>query len=286
MNGMTTTAVNYLIKNIFITFDQLFLLFGLPLTLIIILSITARFLSKQSIEFWGVNLYLYGFSWLGTSVHELSHAFFALIFGHKITEIALFKPDRNGTTLGYVSHSYNKRNVFHQIGNFFIGVGPVIISGVVLFIITLLLLKINLISISNFRISSKILTNFTTFKLVISNLQINLLNFLNLIIYSRSTGWWRIPIYVYFIYSVGCSMSLSTSDAKSAFKGFVWIILFLLIFNLITIWYGNPISFFILRSEEYLTVLPLLLIIVLIANLSLGMILLILNFLKKLLMKH
>ena len=73
---------------------------------------------------------------IGTPVHEAGHALMCLIFGHKINEIKLYQPDKKTGTLGYVSHSYNKKNLGQNIGNFFIGLGP-IFSGLV--VITLIL---------------------------------------------------------------------------------------------------------------------------------------------------
>src|SRR4030042_644737 len=43
---------------------------------------------------WGT----YFVAWLGTPVHELGHALFCIIFGHKIEDIQFFKPDKDTGT--------------------------------------------------------------------------------------------------------------------------------------------------------------------------------------------
>ena len=100
------------------------------------------------------------FAIIGTPIHELSHMIMVWLTGHKVEKYSLFQPDPHSKTLGYVVHSYIKNHPLHVIGNFFIGIAPLLTG---LFLIMLLtkylhpegehILKINLAYSSQFESS-------------------------------------------------------------------------------------------------------------------------------------
>ncbi len=97
---------------------------GLPLFVFaFIVHRLERLIQIRLAERWGWKSVLWT-GWLGTPLHELSHAAMCLLFRHKIDEMQLFEPDLKTGRLGYVKHSFRKGNWFEEIGNVFIGVAP------------------------------------------------------------------------------------------------------------------------------------------------------------------
>ena len=75
--------------------------------------------------------------WIGTPVHELSHALACIIFRHRITEMKLWAPDRDTGTLGYVRHApHNPDHWYPRLGAPLIGIAPLLGGSLVLAVLT------------------------------------------------------------------------------------------------------------------------------------------------------
>lgn len=249
MGNYFQLAWDYLVKSTVSTAIQLFILFGPLLLLAMLMHFLSSANEKWSLYVMGQNLYLYFFGWLGTSIHEMGHAMFAVIFGHKIKEVQLFKPDPKAGTLGYVKHTYNEKNLYHQIGNFFIGLGPVLIGTLMLFLLSLLLFHINFFTFTNIRITANTIQSLSLLKTEILKFPEVISMFLHEVFMGHFSSWWRIIILVFCLYSIGSSITLSPADLKTSGKGFLMITLLFFIFNLVTIWRGNFATVWLTKSS-------------------------------------
>lgn len=77
--------------------------------------------------------------YIGTPIHEYSHALMCLLFGHTVKKISVFGDTKRSRTLGYVEHTYYRKNLYQQMGNFFIGISPILAGGVVILLLVRLL---------------------------------------------------------------------------------------------------------------------------------------------------
>ncbi len=114
-------------------------LLALTLGVMVVCGLVAWLARKIFMYFVGdsATLVLYASSVVGTPVHELGHALMCIPFAHRITDMKLLlPPSRRSRTLGYVEHSYNRKNPWAVFGDLFISFGP-IFSGLGVMILVL-----------------------------------------------------------------------------------------------------------------------------------------------------
>ena len=164
-------------------------------------------------------------STVGTPIHELGHAFMCLIFGHTIQEVRLWIPpsNRNGVA-GYVSHRYNKRNLWQSFGNLFIGLGP-IFSGLAVVILALYLCLPN--QWNAYLASSRALIEQGA---TLNEIWLGALSLFQSIPNAFAENAWRTAIGLAIIFAVSMHIDLSAADIKSSAGAFPLYLGLLLIF--------------------------------------------------------
>jgi hypothetical protein len=181
----------------------------------------------------------YVVAWLGTPVHEFGHAIFCLIFNHRIADMKLFAPDPNTGTLGYVYHKWNPKNPYHVIGNFFIGIGPMILGCGVLFGLFYLLIpgggaawSSTLAGITSIEHGSGIATYLTIFRDVVFSI-------ISLIFTIDNLSTWQFWVFLYLSICVASNVRLSRADFKGSLSAIGCVILPFFILNLILMLAGR-----------------------------------------------
>ena len=115
----------YIIEAFKLSLLEMISLVGLLMVIGLVLGLMERKANSYFFAAFGYKGIL-ATAWIGTPVHEIGHAVMCVIFGHKITDMRLLMTNRADGTLGYVTHSYNQRSVYQTVGNFFIGIAPII----------------------------------------------------------------------------------------------------------------------------------------------------------------
>jgi len=163
-------------------------------------------------------------AWFGTPFHEYGHAVFAKIFRHKIQEIALFQPNAETGDLGYVNHSWNQKSYYQSVGNFFIGMAPMIFGSLVLVGMLYVLVPNGKEVISSLNSTQTILEFFTGIKSALLNL---------FAIDNLKNIWFWLFLYVSFC--IASHIAPSKPDRKGMWQGFILIVISLIFINILTL---------------------------------------------------
>ena len=174
---------------------------------------------------------VYFVAWLGTPIHELGHALFCIIFLHRIVEIRFFKPDPLTGTLGYVSHTWSKTNPWAVLGNFFIGIGPVILGCAVLFTTFYFLIPNSsqvwdsiIFEVSEIGEGQSMGSYWAVF-------QSSSLSLVKIIFTFSNLASWQFWVFIYLSICVASNIRLSLSDIKGSLSGLGCIVLIFLLIN-------------------------------------------------------
>lgn len=179
-----------------------------------------------------------GVSIIGTPVHEFGHAMMCVVFGHKIHEVKFYSPepaDESGyVQLGYVNHSYNKKNLYQSLGTLFIGLGP-IFSGIGVVTLVLYLCFPHAIA-GFFSASFSALSSGDSFFSVLwegIKLPINMF---------KEDGFflWKI-LGVFVIFSVTMHVTLSGADIKNSVRGLLIYLVLAFLFAFVTSLFGKTV---------------------------------------------
>ncbi len=221
---------------------QLFYIFGTLLFLGLVLFLFAKFTRISFVKTLGLKADIFFTGWIGTPIHELGHALFCLIFFHKIEELQLFKPEAKSGTLGYVNHTYNKKNIYQRAGNFFIGIGPLFSGSFVIVLLMFFLFPDSKIFDLIFRTHPAFKPEFGAMFLWIKSVAHFFIDVVFLIFNIHNFKMWQFWIFLYTSMAVASHMELSISDIKGSFFGFFIIILLILIVNSIAIAIGTDVT--------------------------------------------
>jgi len=272
--GILHTILTYLWNALMMSLQQIFILIGPGLILAFLLNYVAVFVEKRAYGFMGQGVYLTFFGGIGTIIHELGHAFFCIVFRHEIIDMELFSPNPKSGSLGYVKHSYNPDSNYQVIGNFFIGIGPILFGSTVIYFCSKYLVGENLFSSLGSLPVKSFTTGYWDYFLEITKyiyLSVKSLTFQLFTVENLSN--WKTYLFLYLVFCIGSSITLSPPDIKSAFLGFASIVGTLFFINVVTMWtFPNQLANIFAHITQYYTAFYMVMVLVILMNLIAGVV--------------
>ncbi|WP_223590169.1 hypothetical protein [Neobacillus bataviensis] len=169
-------------------------------------------------------------AWIGTPIHEIGHLIQCFLWGHRVTRVKLLQLNSSNGVLGFVEHQYNRNSMYQQVGNFFIGLGP-IFSGIGSLILGMYLFVPQSFKtfqqqlrehISLEKLDINVIKSIVGAILAISKSLFTIENFINPL-------FW---IFLVIAISISSHIALSKSDIQGSAKGLLTIFFLLVLFNL------------------------------------------------------
>jgi hypothetical protein len=150
----------------------------------------------------------------------------------------LFSPRGDGS-LGSVQHSYNPRSTYQRIGNFFIGTGPIWLGTALVSLLAWLLLGSAASHAVRQVNNSSNVADLATEGSQVAGLAWQLFT---LLLRPALLSTWQFWIVAYLIFCIGSHITLSRPDINGAARGFVSLVVFMLVFNLLTLSFDGQFS--------------------------------------------
>jgi len=224
------------------TAAQLALLLGPGLVLAALMQALSGFMERRANRTLGGAAYLL-FGWLGTAVHETGHALFCLLFGHRVTGIKLFDFAPRDGTRGHVSHTFDPANPWQQVGNFFIGIGPILFGTLVIVAAARWLLGAEAFARMAEPLPQGGLLRSAGDGLAFArHVAGGAGAALTALLEPQRLLDWRTWVLLYLTFTVGSSISLSGADLEGALAGVGTLVLLVLLANLATLWLGDVLG--------------------------------------------
>ncbi len=206
-------------------------------------------------------IYLNG--WIGTPVHEISHALMCWVFRHKVLEIKLFSPDDDGR-LGYVRHAFRRDSLYQRIGNFFIGIAP-LFGGATVLLLLLMFVHPEPGSIETASFADLFGSQGWGDKL--SSLFGSAATLVGNVFHPRHYNEWRFWLFVYLAFGVGSYLAPSGVDLKGGREGALLCLLLAYGLNLLLVVLDVDVNANLAAGGRYLAPLLALLFLALVFNL-------------------
>ena len=231
-------------KDLFVlTFSQIISLFAGAFVFGLLIHFISHFtFNSLGRAFGPAGTYLV--AWLGTPIHELGHIIFCLIFGHKITKVELFSPDPKTGTLGYVNHQWNRSNPWNVLGNFFIGIGPVIVGSLALLGLFYLLVPDSSQAWEPIIDGASEIGSDNSISGYLIVLKDSFLGFAKVVFTTSNISSWKFWVFCYLAICVASNIRLSLADIRNSLSGLGCVVIPFVIVNIVALLSG-------IGSERY-----------------------------------
>lgn len=210
------------------------------LALCFVLLIVSRWMNDRLLKMFGWRGVL-ALAWLGTPVHELSHAIACIIGRNRIEEIRLFRPDKTTGVLGYVKRSYDRKSFYQRtIGNTLIAVAPFFGGALVIWLLTYFLYPSLLTFARNFAIPSLAeVGSLAGLGDYAESVYATIKQFSFVLFSMENLTTWQFWAYLFTMISVAAYLSPSSSDFNGFWPPVIVLVVLLFLFQTILLFIGE-----------------------------------------------